>query len=359
MTNFNTLVIGAGPSGLIFALECARKGKKVRIIDKRKERGSLNKATGLAAGAIEWLKPYSFMDEIIRDSSPMKGFVFHDNENLIARVSVPKVDNNPPAYMYQQIDIERHMERELQKYDIQVEYGTEFVSINENSENRLSVKLVTNDLEADFIFDWVIGADGAHSKVRKEAGFSFVGRDYPEEWSVAEITTNNWPDDIQAQLFLKSDGIGLFLSNPTKNTVQGILNSPNVGKQLISKFPGGVVNYERAFKVSLRRVTSPRKNCIWLIGDAAHVQSPVGGQGLNLALWDGVTLAKALLENNLSVESVLAKRAKKVLMFTDFDYRMLSTKSSLIRLFRNYYWKLAIRFPLISKWFFQTISGKW
>ena len=119
------------------------------------------------------------------------------------------------------------------------------------------------------------------------------------------------------------------------------------------------MKYERNFRVSLRRVPRPRIGRAWLIGDAAHVQSPVGGQGLNLAIWDGITLAEALLDNDLTVEERLAARARKVLFFTDFDYRMLATRVWLLRRLRNSYWRFAAGNPIVAKWFFKIISGVW
>ena len=127
--------------------------------------------------------------------------------------------------------------------------------------------------------------------------------------------------------------------------------------KLKEEFPDAELLYERKFNVSLRRVITPRIECFWLIGDAAHVQSPVGGQGLNLAIWDGITLAKALINNDLAVAKKLSDRAKRVLLFTDFDYKMLATKQPVVRFFRNAYWSFAGRYPVIARWFFQIISG--
>jgi len=358
MSPQNILVAGAGPSGLIFALECAQHGLNVRIIEKRSKRGEISKASGLASGALEWLKHSTILDTILESACPMKKFVFYDNNHRVAEVPVPEINLLPPAYMYPQIKIEYLLEQALAKQGIDVEYSTEFVSIEENN-NKIAVKLKVKGKQEVIDYDWLVGADGAHSLVRELSGLRFIGRDYPEDWSVAEITTDKWQEEIQAKLYLNSSGVGLFISSPENGVVQGILNAPGAGEKLKEKFPGSKMKYERPFHVALKRVATPRKHRIWLIGDAAHVQSPVGGQGLNLALWDGLTLAQALISENPNVEKILAKRATTVLRFTDFDYRMLSTKSFLLRGFRNTYWKLASRYPFIAKWFFHLISGKW
>lgn len=172
------------------------------------------------------------------------------------------------------------------------------------------------------------------------------------------MQSSHWPAEIQAQLFLQSDGIALFLSQPKRGVIQGILNARGVAEVMSRKLPNAELLYERRFRVSLRRVPSPRNGRVWLIGDAAHVQSPVGGQGFNLAIWDGITLGKALTRNDTSVEPILRKRARSVLRFTDFDYKMLSTKSPMLRRLRNIYWVLAAKFPGIAHWFFRIISGQ-
>lgn len=156
-----------------------------------------------------------------------------------------------------------------------------------------------------------------------------------------------------------SDGVGLFLSQPRRGVIQGILNAKGVALRLSHMFRDAKLVYEREFRVSLRRVPSPRMGRVWLIGDAAHVQSPVGGQGLNLAVWDGVTLGRALAQNQTEVEEALRNRARSVLRFTHFDYLMLSTKWRSVQYLRNSYWKFAARFPRSAVWFFRLISGTW
>lgn len=292
--NPRILVIGAGASGLAFALECANRGVNPRIIDKRPNRSMIAKATGVTAGVWNQLSKFGVSPNTIKTAIPMENFAFYDDGKLVANVSVPPVEGNPPAHLYPQGELEKHLEAALAAKGITVEYKTEFHSYEEN-ENFIHVSGQVDDSDPVSLgsYDWVIGADGAHSAVRQAAEIPFIGRDYPETWSVAEVTTNQWPTNAQAQLFLQSKGVGLFLSQPASGVVQGILNAENAAERLTLHFTDAKLRYEREFFVSLKRVRSPKKGRIWLIGDAAHVQSPVGGQGLNLAIWDGVTLQKA------------------------------------------------------------------
>lgn len=358
--NTNILVIGAGASGLAFALSSIAQGVKVRIIDRRATRSMIGKATGVAQGVWNQLAPFGITATVIVDAIPMRNFVFHDNGELVANVPVPNVNGSPPAHLYPQDELERKMEDVLAAHGVKVEYGTSFERIEQSADGaHVTLRREANQNVEICEAEWVIGADGARSEVRRATQLPFNGRDYPEQWSVAEISTQAWPTGIQAQLYLESSGVGLFLSQPSPGVVQGILNAAGAASALKSKFADAQLRYEREFRVSLRRVPTPRCGRIWLIGDAAHVQSPVGGQGLNLAIWDGITLAKALAHSDLSVERRLATRARSVLFFTDFDYRMLATRVTALRLARNHYWRLAARQPILARWFFKVISGVW
>lgn len=358
--NSSILVVGAGAGGLAFALECADRGMPVRIIDKRPYRALIGKATGVAAGVWRGLSKYGVSPAAVASAMPMSRFVFYDDGELVADVPVPLIDGAPAAYLYPQGELEKYLEAALSKKGINVEYSTEFLSF-EDGDDGVCVTLnnARGEIEQIDQLDWLIGADGAHSVVRDVAEIPFVGRDYPENWSVAEVTTRQWSTAAQAQLFLQSDGVGLFLSQPSAGVVQGILNAETAAEALLSRFPDAELQYQRQFNVSLKRARTPRKGRVWLIGDAAHVQSPVGGQGLNLAVWDGVKLAEGLLCGDLGVETTLARRARRVLFFTDFDYRMLATQSPILRSLRNQYWGFAAKHPAIAKWFFKIISGIW
>lgn len=354
------LVVGAGASGLAFSLECATRGANVRIIDKRPSRSMIEKATGVTAGVWNRLAKYGVSPKSVATAIPMRNFAFYDDGKLVANVPVPKIDGEPPAQLFPQGELEQYLENVLSSNGIHVEYSTEYISCEEAGDS-INVRIRNHEEEQEGVesFEWLIGADGAHSKVRADAGVPFVGRNYPERWSVAEAATKQWPSTAQAQLHLQSNGVGLFLSQPKDGVVQGILNAENVVDKLRLHFTDAELRYERQFDVALKRVLTPRKSRTWLIGDAAHVQSPVGGQGLNLAIWDGITLAEGLLAANPDIEKILAKRAKKVLFFTDFDYRMLATKRKFVRYLRNHYWAYAAKRPAVAKWFFKIISGVW
>jgi 2-polyprenyl-6-methoxyphenol hydroxylase-like FAD-dependent oxidoreductase len=104
-------------------------------------------------------------------------------------------------------------------------------------------------------------------------------------------------------------------------------------------------------------LSSKEKGNVWIVGNAAQSQLSVGGQRFNLAVWDGVTLGCYLADGGRSVEKLLINKARRTLIFTDFDYHILSTKSLSLRTARNSYWLFASKYPSIASWVFRIISG--
>jgi 2-polyprenyl-6-methoxyphenol hydroxylase-like FAD-dependent oxidoreductase len=353
----SALIIGAGPAGMACALSLAQRGFKVKIVDRRRERSPVAKATGVNLRCCRWLSEQGI--ELRDEAIPMQHFVFYDDERLVANVRLPLLSGATPAYLFPQAELERRMETALFKHGITIRYGVTLAAVNRDGGNPSVIFQALDGAQTTEEADWVVGADGGHSTLRQMLAVPFVGRDYPEAWSVAEVYTATWDNSAQARLYLHGDGSGLFLSQPSPGVVQGILNGPDVIGAMRKKLPDAEVAYVRDFRVALRRAQTPYRGKFWLIGDAAHTQSPVGGQGLNLAIRDGVTLGSELGERAPEdIARQLINQAKQTLRFTDFDYRMLSTRSRLLRHTRNAYWRTAARYPWIAHWFFKLIAGQ-
>jgi 2-polyprenyl-6-methoxyphenol hydroxylase-like FAD-dependent oxidoreductase len=353
--NETVIIVGGGPAGMACALELSKRGFIVQIVERRRQRSKIGKATGINLGIFLWLEKHGIQ---LDDAIPMRNFVFHDDNKKIASIQVPEIDGKPPAFMFPQTLLEDRLETVLQDIGLTICYGIE--ASNPQQSDRQAVITLT-DLAGNTTrktAQWIIAADGGHSPLREALGVRSIGRNYPEQWQVGEICTDQWDPDLQAQLYLQGDGTGLFLSQPMVGVVQGILNGPHLFAAMQEHFPETNFRYLRDFRVQLKQVEKNRHGRFWLIGDAAHTQSPVGGQGLNLAIFDAMTLGMALgAVPEETIEKILHQRARKTMLFTDFDYRMLSTRSSLLRHARNTYWRLAARNPGLARWFFQIIAG--
>jgi len=274
------LIIGAGASGLAFALEAASQGLACRIIDKRLKRSQIGKATGISLSALHMLKQYGVDPSVCEGAIPMQNFTFYDNKKLVTHLNIPLINKEPPAHLFPQGELENLMESQLNQQGVFVEYGKAFVdteSINDQCSTRIYSEIQQeNECIAS---QWLIGADGAHSHVRQAVNVPFTGKNYNETWSVAEIDTHQWQAEsqgntdvqehkqgsAQAQLFLTSAGVGLFLSKPKASRVQAIINAPYVEAAIQEHFTDYRLIYKREFSVALKRVLTPKIGNVWSI----------------------------------------------------------------------------------------------
>jgi len=272
------LIIGAGASGLAFALEAVSQGLACRIIDKRLKRSQIGKATGISLSALHMLKQYGVDPSVCEGAIPMQNFTFYDNKKLVTHLNIPLINKEPPAHLFPQGELENLMESQLNQQGIFVEYGKAFIdteSINDQCSTRIYSEIQQEN--ECITSQWLIGADGAHSHVRQAVNVPFNGKNYNETWSVAEIDTHQWQAEkqrntnvqdhkqgsAQAQLFLTSAGVGLFLSKPKASRVQAIINAPYVEAAIQEHFSDYRLIYKREFSVALKRVLTPKIGNVW------------------------------------------------------------------------------------------------
>ncbi|WP_432354921.1 FAD-dependent oxidoreductase [Agrobacterium sp. rho-13.3] len=182
------LIVGGGASGLARALNCARLGMQVRVVEKRVSRPSAQKATWVAQGVWHQLADFGITERVISEAIPMRRFVFHDNARLVADIRVLNVNGEPPAHLYPQAMLEQAMEDALASYGVKVEYGRAFIRAVENADG-IETSISNGDETEIIEADWLVAADGSKSDVRSFLNVPFLGHDYPEDWSVAEIET--------------------------------------------------------------------------------------------------------------------------------------------------------------------------
>lgn len=160
------LIVGGGASGLACALSCARLGADVRIVEKKASITSVQKATGVAQGVWHQLADFGITERVISDAIPMRRFVFHDDEKLVADLRVPDVNGEPPAHLYPQAMLEQAMEEALAAYGVEVEYGRVFVSVVEHADG-IEASIRDGDETEIIKADWLVAADGG-ARVRSD-----------------------------------------------------------------------------------------------------------------------------------------------------------------------------------------------
>ena len=308
--NQNVLIIGAGPVGLTLAIELARFGVRVRIVERAVQRTDKSKALVL------WSRTLELLDRQPGGSAPFidAGFkvdavgLFAGNEQ-IARVSMDSVDS-PYSYvlMLPQSDTEKLLEERLNMLAVRVERGVEATSIRLRP-NGADVTLRNGDgREERASADWLAGCDGAHSLVRHTVGATFAGETMDSDWMLADVHMRGYPvPDTEASVYWHKDGV-LVIFPISSGRYRLLADLPPSGEaqppaptleqvqaMVDRRGPKGMRAFNpiwlAGFRINGRKVTAYRWGRAFLCGDAAHVHSPAGGQGMNTGMQDAFNLA--------------------------------------------------------------------
>jgi len=373
----DVLIAGAGPVGLVMAIELARYGVGMRIIDKAAHRTDKSKALVIWSRSLEELARAGCSANLVDAGYKVSSLNISANGKSVAHVSL---DGLPTAYNYglmiPQSDTERVLDEFLNSLGIKVERTIELTKFTASTDKVVSTLRHADGAEENVETSWLIGCDGAHSTVRHQLGMEFHGETSLIEWILADIHLENHPRAPEINVVWHSDGIlatfpiaedryrviadvGAVPENPkapvdpTLEDVQAILDR---------RFPGGVraTNpiWLSSFRVNERKVADYRAGRVFLAGDAAHIHSPAGGQGMNTGMQDACNLAwkLALVVHGIGSESLLdsysAERspiAEEVLKVTGRVTSMSTLTGKLKQSLRNHAAALMLGVPMFRK----------
>jgi 2-polyprenyl-6-methoxyphenol hydroxylase-like FAD-dependent oxidoreductase len=299
------LVIGAGPTGLAAALELARLGLPVRIVDKSPSRSQHSKAIGVNARTLELLEASGVTERLLASGLRIRGLNFRSDGRRLATIRLDLL-----AHRYNfilallQAETERILEQRLAEHGTRVEWSTELTDL-EAASDQVRARLAAAGEEQTVEADWLIGADGAHSTIRHALGLPFRGETDPIEWWLADVRMDWLLGAAEANIFARPAAV-LAVIPIEPGLFRLVSNGPDPLDLLP---PGSAVREEvwrSAFRISYRQVDDYRRGRVCLAGDAAHVHSPVGARGMNLGIEDGTILARKLARGGL--ESYAAER---------------------------------------------------
>jgi 2-polyprenyl-6-methoxyphenol hydroxylase-like FAD-dependent oxidoreductase len=304
------LIVGAGPTGLVLALWLTRLGVRVRIVDKTAEPGTSSRAVGVQARTLELYSQLGIADEIIargRKAPAANLWVACKNAARFSFADMgAEITPFPYALVFPQDDHECLLIARLAEFGIEVERRTELLGFEQVTGGVRGQLKRPDETSEPFTAAYVAGCDGAHSTVREILQIGFAGGTYAHRCYVADVQAHGAA--MNGELHIAVDATDFLVIFPLKGegrarligTVcdeteqrQENLTWADVGKSVIEGLRLTVerVNWFSTYRVHHRVADHFQKGRAFLLGDAAHIHSPVGGQGLNAGIGDAVNLA--------------------------------------------------------------------
>jgi 2-polyprenyl-6-methoxyphenol hydroxylase-like FAD-dependent oxidoreductase len=319
------LVVGAGPVGMTMASELARYGIPVRIVDKEAQRTDKSKALVLWSRTLELLDRGGGSAPFVEAGFKAEAVNFIAGDKVIGRVSMESVQTPYPfGLMLPQSETERLLEERLHDLGVEVDRQVELTTFKSSTDGVEAVLRHADGREEAVSSDWLVGCDGAHSAVRHGLDAPFAGETMDSDWMLADIHMTGYPfPDSEASVYWHRDGVFvIFPISPGRYRV--IADSAPVGTEhppsptlesvqaiMDRRGPSGLKGFDpiwlAGFRINGRKVASYRWGRVFLAGDAAHVHSPAGGQGMNTGMQDAFNLAwkLALVVQGICAEHLL------------------------------------------------------
>ena len=352
------LVVGAGPVGLTAALELARRGAAVRIVDQAADRSELSKAVGINARSLELLRHSGVTTRLIEAGLPVYRINLRHYTRLLTTIDIERMDCR---YNYllslAQSETEAIVEAVLAEHGVAVERETELSGLAQDA-GGVDTRLVHAGQTTEARFDVVVGADGAHSTVREALGLGFAGERYPDSWSLADIELD-WPfGHGEGNLFMHDDGAILFVIAMGRGRYRAVSNTADALALLPAPSVVREVHWRADFTVSLRQVASYGAGRCFLAGDAAHIHSPAGGRGMNLGIEDAAELARRIMEGGLDGYSAARRAAgARVVRESDWQFRMAALRNPVAIVARNAFVRYGLGNEPVQKRFRRRMAG--
>lgn len=352
------LIAGAGPTGLACALQLHRHGAGVRIVDRAEARTALSKAVGINAHTLDLLEPTGACEALLDQGKKIRAMNVRQGVRRVVRLDF---SNMPHRHDYllalPQSETVRILEETLAGRGIAVERETELESFVQDRDGvvaRLSSRGATAEHRSDFL----AGCDGAHSTVRKALDIGFSGERYPDRWSLVDLHMD-WPfGDDEANLFMGRGGELLFVIPMPGGRFRAISNTADALALLPPGTDPGVVVWQSEFTVSLRQVATYQMGRVFLAGDAAHIHSPAGGQGMNLGIEDASVFAYRAVHGGL--ERYSADRhplGARVVADSDRMFRMAALANPVLCAMRNAMLRVVASRAFVQRRMLSRIAG--
>lgn len=376
----DVLVVGAGPVGLFCANELTRHGLNCRIIDKKQGLSEKSKALGIHIRTLDVLEDCGFIDEIIAQGLKVDGILFKSKEKELINATFAKVEANRHFLIdLPQNKTEEILNKGLIAKDLNVNWQTELTEIEQTTRTVIATLKQADGSSEKVQASWVIACDGSHSTLRKCLYAEFVGSSYKQTWWLADLLID-WNLPENKMVIYISDKGPLACFPMGKKRYRLVMTAP----ETIEHKEPSMDDIEKAFKqrcsdkatlsdpiwlsqfgIDHKQIQKYRYNRVFFAGDAAHVHSPMGGQGLNTGIQDIYNLAwkLALVHKGFADESLLdsyhSERypiARNVLKKTGVMTQMVMLTNPLLIGLRNAFMKMITSFDVSKNFILKDIA---
>jgi len=373
----DVLIVGAGPVGLTLAAALKARGIDAALVDKAAEGASTSRAAVIHARTLEALHGIDVSDELVRRGIIVPRFTVRDRDRALLTI---EFDGLPSRHAYTlmlpQDVTEEVLTSRLNDLGGTVHRGYELARLDQGAADVTATMLGGETVRASY----VVGADGMHSAVRGQTGIGFAGDSYAQSFVLADVHLDWELNDSEVMLYLSPAGLVVAAplpggrhrivatvddapERPDRDHIEALLDARGPQKR-----PARVrdVVWSSRFRVHHRLADRYREGRVFLAGDAAHVHSPAGGQGMNTGIQDAVALAACLVRvlrfdaDERALDDYEAQRrpvAAGVVSFTHRATLVATVDRPMVRRMRNAALRVINRIPRVRRKLALNISG--
>lgn len=356
------LVVGGGPTGLVAACCLRRHGVDVRVIDRASAPATTSRALGLQPRGVEVLARVGALGDLREHALDLRDVTFYADGRLVSSVKVDMPAGESRPLVIGQSAIEATLRARLAELGASVEWGTELRTLTQDRDGVRASIADGSTIRAD----WVLGCDGSRSAVRDQAGIGFPGKKVAERFLLADVAARLPRPHAGSTTWLHRDGMFVAIplpgagsapiwrlmadvpladaEEPTREAIVAQLRQAGAARAGLTDLDLAEVHWTSAFRINRRLADRYRHGRLLIAGDAAHVHSPFGGQGMNTGIGDAENVAwkLAMVARGLADESLLDTYAVErrpvagdVLDNTTVTTRLLLSGQPVVRVVRD------------------------